>query len=137
RLEREIRRHERQAKARTAALYIDSIRAIVNAGGTAAERLASEFERSKRAVGQRLDSRFITEQLEEELQNRNIPLDFDLSINKGRTDSVLYQFAKYTADWDRGSHYSAVLFPYEISDDEAVVSVYFPNKTSILMGNAK
>lgn len=137
RLEREIRRYEQQAKARTAALYIDSIRGVANSGGSAIESLANEFERSKKSLGQRIDSMFITEQLKEELQNRNIPLDFDLKINKGKTDSILYQFARYTNDSDEGSHYSTVLFPNEISDNEAVISVYFPNKTSILMGNAK
>jgi two-component system phosphate regulon sensor histidine kinase PhoR len=137
RLEREIRRYEQQAKARIAASYIDSMRAIANAGGSAIESLANEFERSKRSLGQRIDSRFITEQLKEELQNRNIPLDFDLSISKGQTDSVLYQFAKYTGHRDEGNRYSTVLFPNDISDNEATVSVYFPNKTSILMGNAK
>ncbi len=137
RLEREIRRYEQQAKARTAALYIDSIRAISRVGGSVIESLANEFERSKKSLGQRIDSRFITEQLKEELQNRNIPLDFDLTISKGEKDTVLYQFAKYVDRRDEGDRYSTILFPNEISDKEAVISVYFPTKTSILMGNAK
>jgi two-component system phosphate regulon sensor histidine kinase PhoR len=137
RLESEIRRYEQIAKAKVAASYIDSIRSHTGRGNSAIENLANEFERSKRSLGQRIDTRFIVEQLKEELQERNIPLDFDLKISKGQRDSVLYQMAKNTSYGDDKNQYSAVLFPNEFPANGAVISVYFPNKASILMGNAK
>ncbi len=135
-LESEIRRHEQLAKARIAASYIDSVRSSSNAGSSAIANLADEFERSKQSLAQRIDPKFITEQLREELQSRNIPLDFDLKINEGGTDSVIYHLANFTEYIDDGNHYSTVLFPNEVPGKEAVISVYFPNKTSILMNNA-
>lgn len=135
-LESEIRRHEQLAKAKAAALYIDSVRTSARAGSSAIESLADEFERSKQSLHDRIDSKFITEQLREELSLRNIPLDFDLRINKGGTDSVLYQLAKHEEFAEGDNHYSAVLFPNEVPGNEAIISVYFPNKTAILMSNA-
>src|SRR5690554_1067315 len=119
RLESEIRRYEQLAKAKIAASYIDSVRSSARAGSSAIANLADEFERSKQSLGQRIDPKFITEQLREELQSRNIPLDFDLKISKGETDSVLYHLAKYTNHADDGSRYSTVLFPNEVAGNEA------------------
>ncbi|HLT41142.1 MAG TPA: HAMP domain-containing sensor histidine kinase [Sphingobacteriaceae bacterium] len=137
RLESEIRRYEQQAKAKVAASYIDSIRANAERGSSAIQILANEFERSKRSLGQRIDTKFIVEQLREELEDRNIPLDFDLKISKGQRDSVLYQMANDANNGAEGNQYSTVLFPNEFPANGAVISIYFPNKTSILMGNAK
>lgn len=135
-LESEIRRHEQLVKAKIAASYIDSVRSTSGEGNSAIANLADEFERSKQSLAQRIDPKFITEQLREELQSRNIPLDFDLKINEGGTDSVLYHLAKYTEYVDDGNHYSTILFPNEVPGKEALISVYFPNKTAILMNNA-
>lgn len=137
RLESEIRRYEQQAKAKVAASYIDSIRENAERGSSAIEILANEFERSKRSLGQRIDTKFIVEQLREELQDRNIPLEFDLKISKGQRDSVLYQMANNTTHGAEGNQYSTVLFPNEFPANGAIISIYFPNKASILMGNAK
>lgn len=135
--ESEIRRYEQQAKAKNASSYIDSIQINTNRGSSAIENLANEFERSKRSLAKRIDPKFIIEELREELQNRNIPLDFDLKIKKGQTDLALYELATHTNTEENGNRYSTVLFPNETSANEAVISVYFPNKTSLLLGNAK
>lgn len=137
RLESEIRRYEQQAKAKLAEQYIDSINARTKEGSSAIANLANEFERSKRSLRQRIDPKFIIEQLKEELQNRNIPIDFDWRINMGHTDSVLYQFARKETPKVNEHQYSTVLFPNETPSKEAVISINFPNKNSILMGNAK
>jgi two-component system phosphate regulon sensor histidine kinase PhoR len=136
RLESEIRRYEQLAKAKMAASYIDSVRTSAREGNSAIANLAEEFERSKQSLVQRIDPKFITEQLREELQSRNIPLDFDLKINKGGTDTVLYHLAKHGDLVGEDNSYSTVLFPNEVPGNEAVISVFFPNKTAILMNNA-
>lgn len=136
RLESEIRRYEQLAKAKMAASYIDSVRTSAREGNSAIANLAEEFERSKQSLVQRIDPKFITEQLREELQSRNIPLDFDLKINKGGTDTVLYHLAKHGDLVGEDNSYSTVLFPNEVPGNEAVISVFFPNKTTILMNNA-
>jgi two-component system phosphate regulon sensor histidine kinase PhoR len=63
-------------------------------------------------------------------------LDFDLKINKGGTDTVLYHLAKHGDLVGEDNSYSTVLFPNEVPGNEAVISVFFPNKTAILMNNA-
>lgn len=137
RLESEIRRYEQLAKAKAAAAYLDSIRSNSNAGSSTIENLANEFERSKQSLAQRIDAKFIIEQLQEELQIRNIPLDFEWKINKGQTDSILFQQASQLPRQVVSNQYSTVLFPNEVRGNEAIISIYFPNKTAILMGNAK
>lgn len=137
RLESEIRRYEQQAKARNASSYIDSIQTDPSRKNSAIVNLANEFERTKQSLAKRIDPKFIIEELREELQNRNIPLDFDLKINKGKTDLTLYELANHRPEKGNGNRYSTVLFPNETADNEAVISVYFPNKTSLLIGNAK
>src|SRR5690606_9514955 len=129
--------YEQLAKAKAAAAYLDSIRSNSNAGSSTIENLANEFERSKQSLAQRIDAKFIIEQLQEELQIRNIPLDFEWKINKGQTDSILFQQASQLPRQVVSNQYSTVLFPNEVRGNEAIISIYFPNKTAILMGNAK
>ena len=135
RLESEIRKHEQLAKARIASTYIDSIRNTPSKSNSVIENLANEFERSKQSLAKRIDSTFIVEQLKEEFQARKLPLTFDMKISKGNTDSTLYSFTNASAAREIESQYSAVLFPSETSENEAVISVYFPGKSSILIGN--
>lgn len=136
RLEREIRKHEQLAKAKIAASYMDSIRNSGGDAGLTLENLAIEFERSKQSIVKRIDPKFIIEQLSEELELRNIPIDFSWKIEKGNSDSVLFQQANYKES-TQDAPYSAVLFPSEIAGNEAIISVYFPNKFSVLLSNGR
>lgn len=137
RLESELRKYEQLAKAKIASTYIDSIRNSSNRSHSAIENLANEFERSKQSLAKRIDSTFIVEQLKEELLLRNLPLGFEMKISKGKEDSILYDFANSSSNRNLENYYSAVLFPSETSDNEAKISVYFPNRSSILMGNTQ
>lgn len=136
-LEQEISRLEQDAKMRVASLYMDSLKANTNGDGTALKNLANEFERSKKSISQRIDPRFMQEELRRELDYRDIRLDFDFKINNNSTDSVIFKFAKEDFSADSESAYQAILFPNDMANERAVLSVHFPDKSSLLIGNMK
>src|SRR5690606_36360266 len=79
------------------------------------------------------------DELEQELQNRDIQLAFDFTISSSKTDSVLYQFVNNHSSslLNEDEAYSTVLFPSDMTGERAVLSVYFPGKSSLIMGNMK
>lgn len=134
-LEEEIRRVEHQAKLRMASVYMDSVKARSVKEGTALENLAHEFERSKKSISQRIDPVFMREELKQELALRKINLPFDFKISNSTTDSVIFQFASDNATPESNESYSTVLFPSDMTTERAVLSVFFPEKSSLLKGN--
>src|SRR5690606_33385794 len=94
-LEGEIRQLEQQAKMRMASVYMDSVKASKD--GSALENLADEFERSKKSIMQRIDPKFMEEELRQEFKDREISLAFNFNISNGRRDSIMFQFANNTA----------------------------------------
>ncbi|TCK82992.1 sensor histidine kinase [Albibacterium bauzanense] len=136
-LEGEIRQLEQQAKVRMASVYMDSVKASGSKEGSALENLADEFERSKKSVMQRIDPKFMEEELRQELKDREIALAFNFNISNGKRDSIMFQFASNKAVPDVNEAYTTVLFPSDLSGERAVLSVFFPDKSSLLMGNMK
>ena len=134
-LEEEIRRFEQQAKLRMASVYMDSVKAKSNKDGTALENLAHEFERSKKSIGQRIDPAFMRDELKQELAIRKINLPFDFKISDSNKDSVIFQFATNHSIPESNEAYSTVLFPSDMTAERAVLSVFFPEKSTLLMGN--
>jgi len=136
-LEGEIRQLEQQAKVRMASVYMDSVRASKPGEGSALEDLADEFERSKKSVMQRIDPKFMEEELRQELKDREIGLAFDFNISNSKKDSIMFQFASNKTVPDPSEAYTTVLFPSDLAGERAVLSVFFPDKSTLLMGNMK
>jgi len=136
-LEEEIRQLEQQAKVKMAAVYMDSVKANSKKEGSSLENLAHEFERSKKSIEQRIDPKFMEEELKQELENRHIKLPFDFNISNSKTDSVIFQFTNHTAFPEEGEAYTTVLFPSDMGGERATLSVFFPDKSSLLVGNMK
>jgi len=136
-LEQEIRQLDQQAKLRMASVYMDSVKAKSKKEGSALENLAQEFERSKKSIRQRIDPVFMQEELKQELENRKIKLPFDFRINNSKTDSVIFQFAKHKSLPEPDEAYTTVLFPSDMAGERAVLSVFFPDKSSLLIGNMR
>src|SRR5690606_32340064 len=132
-LEEEIRQLEQQAKFKMASVYIDSMKTK----GSALENLANEFERAKKSISQRIDPTFMREELKEELANRKINLAFDFKISNSKTDSVIFQFAKHNFIPEMEEVYTTTLFPSDMAGERATLSIFFPAKSSLLMGNMK
>ena len=132
-LEEEIRQLEQQAKFKMASVYIDSMKTK----GSALENLANEFERTKRSISQRIDPTFMREQLKEELANRKINLAFDFRVSSNKTDSLIFQFAQHSFAPEMEEVYSTTLFPSDMAGERATLSIFFPEKSSLLMGNMR
>jgi len=136
-LEQEIRQLDQQAKLRMASVYMDSVKAKSKKEGSALENLAQEFERSKKSIRQRIDPVFMQEELRQELGNRKIKLPFDFRISNSNTDSVIFQFTKHESLPESEEAYTTVLFPSDMAGERAVLSVSFPDKSSLLIGNMR
>jgi len=136
-LEQEIRQLDQQAKLRMASVYMDSVKAKSKKEGSALENLAQEFERSKKSIRQRIDPVFMQEELRQELGNRKIKLPFDFRISNSKTDSVIFQFTKHESLPESEEAYTTVLFPSDMAGERAVLSVSFPDKSSLLIGNMR
>ena len=138
-LEEEIRRLEQEARVKMAAVYMDSVKANSDEGGSALQDLSVEFERSKKSIKDRIDPEFLESELTREFRNREIGLDFDYAVSLSKTDSVIYRFAAHGDGSKRLSDeaYNTVLFPSDMGGDRAVLSVLFPDRSSLLMGNMK
>lgn len=138
-LEEEIRRLEQEAKVKMAAVYMDSVKANANEGSSALQDLSVEFERSKKSIKDRIDPEFLESELTREFRNRQIGLDFNYAVSLSKTDSVIYQFAANGSDASAAPEeaYTTVLFPSDMGGDRAVLSVLFPARSSLLMGNMK
>lgn len=139
RLEEEIRRLEQEAKVKMAAVYMDSVKANSSEGGSALQDLTVEFERSKKSIKDRIDPEFLESELTKEFRNRQIGLDFNYTVSLSKTDSVIYRFAANGGPSANPSDeaYTTVLFPSDMGGDRAVLSVLFPARSTLLMGNMK
>ena len=83
-LEEEIRRLEQEARVKMAAVYMDSVKANSDEGGSALQNLSVEFERSKKSIKDRIDPEFLESELTREFRNREIGLDFDYAVSSFR-----------------------------------------------------
>lgn len=135
-LEQKIHRLEQEAKAKKAAVFMDSVRVGTSYEGSAIEHLADEFERSKRTLRQRIDPRFIEDELKLELRNRAINLPFNFSVQNSTTGQVIYHFTS-SKEARNQSGYATALFPTDPSGSKGRLEVFFPDRVSMLQGNIK
>ncbi len=126
----ELKRLEEQQKLEQAALFFDAV--TTQAG--LIQNLANEFELAKRPLKQRIDSYFIEEELRKELRSREIDAPFNLEVRDGR-NRLLYQLSNFETVPANASTYSASLFPNDMNRPPASMSIYFPNKQYMLLGN--
>lgn len=126
----EMKRLEEQQKLEQAALFFDAV--TTQAG--LIQNLANEFELAKRPLKQRIDSYFIEEELRKELRSREIDAPFNLEVRDGR-NRLLYQLSNFETVPANASTYSASLFPNDMNRPPASMSIYFPNKQHMLLGN--
>ncbi len=131
----EIARKERQLKLLQANTLMDTIAILSGKNPQVVEDFAAEIELYKRPLSQRINVAYIKSELEKELLSRNIKSPFNLEIRN--ENSTLYSFATFATEKapSAGNTYSTELFPADNDQSSGRLSVYFPNKNSILMGN--
>ena len=132
-LEQKIHQLEQEAKAQKAAVYMDSVRIGANKS-SAIENLADDFERSKQTLRERIDPRFIEDELKLELQNRAIHIPFNFSIQNSSTGKEIYHFSS-TKNKETQAGYTTALFPTDPAGSKGLLEVYFPDKQTMLQAN--
>ncbi|PPL01950.1 two-component system, OmpR family, phosphate regulon sensor histidine kinase PhoR [Parapedobacter indicus] len=133
-LKGEIARKERQLQLLQATTLMDTIAILSGKNPQIVEDFAAEMELYKRPLSQRIDVAYIKSELEKELSSRDINSAFNLEIKDKNT--TLYAFANFSDDkLSPQNFYVTELFRSDNERSSGRLSVYFPNKDNILMGN--
>ncbi|MBK1440617.1 GHKL domain-containing protein [Parapedobacter sp. ISTM3] len=133
-LKSEIARKERQLQLLEATTLMDTIAILSGKNPQLMEDFAAEIELYKRPLSQRIDVAYIRRELRKELLSRDIKSAFNLEIKDNHT--TLYAFANFSAeDLSSQNLYTTELFRADNERSSGRLSVYFPNKANILMGN--
>jgi len=130
----EIGKKERELKLLQANTLMDTIAILSGKNPQIVEDFAAEMELYKRPLSQRVDVAYIKKELEKELSSRDIKSAFNLEIKDKNT--TLYAFANFSDDKPSLQNlYVTELFRADNERSSGRLSVYFPNKDNILMGN--
>jgi len=130
----EIRRKEQQLKLLQASTMMDTIAILAGKNPVLMQDYEAEMELYKRPLDQRIDVAYIKRELAKELRSRDIHSAFNLEIKDNTT--TLYSFASFSEEEPSPeSMYTTELFRADDKGASGRLSVYFPNKTDILMGN--
>ncbi|GAA4782053.1 hypothetical protein GCM10023231_07090 [Olivibacter ginsenosidimutans] len=133
RLDAQMKKYEQQEKFFQTGSLVDSFMAAAQ-GPSVMENLASDLEMAKKPLKSRIDVGFIRQELKEEFANRNIHLPFELRIT-GQQDSILYRLVSFAGQYDNKNFYSTILFPNSVIRSSGKLSVSFPSKRSLMLGN--
>jgi len=130
----EIKRKEQQLQLLQASTLMDTIAILSGKNQQLVEDFAAEIELYKRPLSQRIDVSYIKNELEKELASRGIMSSFNLEIKDKNT--TLYAFANFSDTQPVVQNlYSTELFRADNESSSGRLSVYFPNKNDLLMGN--
>ncbi|MFC3197190.1 ATP-binding protein [Parapedobacter deserti] len=133
-LKNEIALKERRLQLLQANTLLDTIAILSGKNPQLVKDYAAEIELAKRPLSQRIDVAYIKRELEKELGSRGIKSAFNLEIKDKNT--TLYSFANFLAeDPSTMSLFSTELFRADNESSSGHLSVYFPNKNNLVMGN--
>ncbi|SFC40252.1 two-component system, OmpR family, phosphate regulon sensor histidine kinase PhoR [Parapedobacter composti] len=130
----DIARKEKQLKLLQASTLLDTIAIISGKNPRIIEDFAAEIELYKLPLNQRVNATYIKKELEKELVARGIRSPFNLEIRDG--NSMLYSMANFASEEPSPANvYTTELFRADDRGAAGRLSVYFPNKNNIIMGN--
>ncbi len=134
-LNREIVRKERQLQLLQASTLMDTIAILSGKNPKVVQDFEAEMELYKRPLSERINVSYIKTELEKELLSRDINAPFDLVI-RDKTTTFYASFANFSDETPDPKYlYSTDLFRADNESSSGRLSVYFPNKDRILMGN--
>ncbi|GGH01056.1 hypothetical protein GCM10007415_41330 [Parapedobacter pyrenivorans] len=134
RLRNEIARKERQLQLLQANTLMDTVAILSGKNPQLVQDFEAEMELYKRPFSERINVSYIKAELDKELLSRDINSPFNLEIRDRNT--ILYTFANFSeAKPSSQNLYSTDLFRADNESTSGRLSVYFPNKGYILMGN--
>ncbi len=133
-LKNEIVHKERQLQLLQATTLMDTIAILSGKNPLIVEDFAAEIELYKRPLNQRIDATYIKSELEKELSSRGIHSAFNLEIKDKNT--TLYTLANFSDEKPSPQDlYTTELFRADNESSSGRLSVYFPNKDNLVMGN--
>lgn len=137
RLEREIRGLERELALLQAQTFLDTIAVMGGKNPALFHDYSIGVELAQKPLSERIDIRYIKDELTDELRSRGVISPFNLQVRDDNT--ILYQFASFGPGVSPEQHaensYSARLFPEDLDRSTGLLTVSFPNKDAILMSN--
>jgi two-component system, OmpR family, phosphate regulon sensor histidine kinase PhoR len=108
-----------------------------NEGVKIFEELATEMHVMRLPLSKRVRPSTIDSLLKDELIKRKIFLTYQLKLNNNTNDSVYFISSSYYNIPQPANVYQTCLFEDKDSKENAVVSVYFPEKSSLLMNEMR
>ncbi|WP_257669460.1 sensor histidine kinase [Parapedobacter tibetensis] len=130
-LNSEIDRKERQLRLLQANTLMDTIAILSGKNHKLVEDFAAELELYKRPLSERINVGYIKKELQKELVSRDIKSTFNLEIKDEYT--TFHSFANFADEKPTPQNvYSTVLFQADNDGSSGRLSVYFPNKNTIL-----
>lgn len=135
-MDREIARKERDLQLLQANTLMDTIAIISGKNPMMVRGFEAEMELYKRPLSERINVSYIRSELKKELEIRDIRSPFDLMI-KDRSTTLYASFANFpeTEEPDPQGLYTTELFRADNQSSSGRLTVYFPNKDNLLMGN--
>lgn len=136
-MEREIKELEKELLLLQANTLMDTISILGGKNPNLLQDYTIAAELSSKPLSERIDIDYIHSLLKAELANRGVTAPFNMEIKED--GDVLYQFAAFGEDKDEKqtslNTYSTKLFPEDLEVSSGSLSLFFPNKGAILMGN--
>jgi two-component system phosphate regulon sensor histidine kinase PhoR len=134
-LEDEIAQLEKELKLFQAESLTDSIAILGGKNPQLVEDFAISVELSKRPLRQRIDFEYIQDEMQAELEVRDIRTPFQLVLHA--EDEVLFSFASNGEEeiLDKNASYTTPLFRGDLDHSMGYMTVYFPNKQRELLSN--
>lgn len=130
----EIAQKEQQLKLLQATSLMDTIAILSGKNPQLVQDFEAEIELYKLPLSQRIDVAYIKTELEKELATRGISSAFNLEIRDRHT--TLHAFASFSGEQPLPQNlYTTELFRADNESSTGRLSVFFPDKSNILMGN--
>lgn len=125
---------QQKRSAREVKKYLDSLQ-MLKSQQDIFNDLASEFQRVNIPLNQRIHHKIIDSLLVLELANQGIFMKFNYKIETSNNQVIFTNSSNRDEDFDSYSTYKTALFPRDMIRDGGVLTVYFPDKRTLILSN--
>jgi two-component system phosphate regulon sensor histidine kinase PhoR len=140
RAEQARKQKERQISQVKQMLAVDSIQNTLRSGkSTAMQSLLEEYQKTNEPLTKRIDFLIIDSLLRIELINKGITVAFNYEVSTANTDSIIFSNALNTNTKKPSlfaeASYKTPIFGKEVINDPGLLTVYFPQKNSLILSH--
>ncbi len=101
----------------------------------AVKQLFYEYATEEESIKSRLNIEHIDKIISVELQNKNLPLNFNYAITNEEIDSLYIIKSEYFTDLDLDSKYKVNVFPHDLNQKSSFLILSFPDKNAHLLNS--